>query len=180
MCHKNLIRGTTIVAVRRNGEVAICGDGQVSLGQSIMKHRATKIRKICDGKVLAGFSGAVADSLTLFERFEEKLNEHRGNMMRAAVKFARDWRMDRYLRRLEAILLVADKEHILIISGNGEVIEAEEDIASVGSGGSYALAAGKALLKHTSLSAVDIAKESLLIASKICVYTNDQITVETL
>lgn len=171
---------TTIVAVRRNQTAAMAGDGQVSLGATIMKGSAKKVRAVADGKVLVGFAGASADAFALMERFEAKLKEHRYSLSRAAVELAKDWRTDKYLRRLEAMMVVMDASKMLLISGTGDVIEPDEDIVAIGSGGSYALAAGKALLRHTQLDAADIARHALLIASEICVYTNDHITVEAL
>lgn len=176
-----MFHATTIVAVHKNGQTAIAGDGQVTFGENtVMKHTATKVRKLYDGKVLAGFAGAVADAFTLFDKFEEKLKEYNGNLTRASVELAKEWRADRVLRKLEALLLVADREKIFIISGNGELIEPDEGIAAIGSGGSYALAAGKALLKYTELNAEQIAREALYIASQICIYTNDQISIEVI
>ncbi len=176
-----MFHATTIVAVRHNGRTAIAGDGQVTFGgNTVMKHNAKKIRKLCQGKVLAGFAGSVADAFTLFTKFEEKLGEYNGNTMRAAVELAKEWRLDRILRRLEALLIVTDSEHLLIISGNGEVIEPDDGVTAIGSGGAYALAAARALIRHSNLSAVDIAREALLIASGICVYTNDNISIEEL
>jgi len=176
-----MFHATTIVAVRRNGKTAIAGDGQVTFGSNtIMKHNAKKVRVLYHGKVLAGFAGSVADAFTLFGKFEQKLEEYNGNMMRAAVEMAKEWRMDRILRRLEALLLVADSEHLLIISGNGEVIEPEDGVSAIGSGGPYALAAARALLGHSQLSAPEIARTALEIAAEICVYTNNNITVEQL
>ncbi len=176
-----MFTGTTIVAVRHRGQSAMAGDGQVTLGSAtIMKHKARKVRHLYKGTVLAGFAGAVADAFTLFERFEGKLEEYRGNLPRAAVELAKEWRTDRMLRRLEALLLVLDKEHLLLISGSGEVIEPDDQVAAVGSGGPYALAAARALLKHSALNARDIAEEALRIASSICVYTNEEVTVEEL
>lgn len=172
------IRSTTIVAVRRDGRAAMAGDGQVSLGQTIMKGNARKVRRIAEGRIVTGFAGATADAFTLLERFESKLNESRGGLQRAAVELAKDWRTDRYLRRLEAMLVVMDAEHTLLLSGTGDIIEPDEGIIAIGSGGTYALAAGKALLRNTTLSAADIARESLRIASEICVYTNGEIVVE--
>lgn len=171
-------RSTTIVAVRRDGQAAMAGDGQVSLGQTVMKGQAKKVRPIADGKVLTGFAGASADAFTLLERFEAKLKEHRGSLQRAAVELAKDWRTDRYLRRLEAMLVVMDKESTLLLSGTGDVIEPDEGVIAIGSGGTYALAAARALMRHTELSASEIAKQSLEIASEICVFTNNQIVVE--
>jgi ATP-dependent HslUV protease subunit HslV len=171
-------RSTTIVAVRRDGKAAMAGDGQVSLGQTIMKGHAKKVRRIADGKVVAGFAGATADAFTLLDRFEAKLKEHRGSLQRSAVELAKDWRTDRYLRRLEAMLVVMDAESTLLISGTGDVINPDEGVIAIGSGGSYALAAARALLRNTDLSASDIARRSLEIAAEICVYTNDEIIVE--
>ena len=172
---------TTICAVRKNGKTAIAGDGQVTFGQSaIMKANARKVRTLYHGKVLAGFAGSVADAFTLFEKFEGKLESYNGNLQRAAVELAKDWRTDRVLRKLEALLLVADKEKILMLSGNGEVIEPDGDAAAIGSGGFYALAAARAMSKHTELPAKEIASEALSIAADICVYTNHNIIVEEL
>ena len=174
-------RGTTILAVKKGGHVAMAGDGQVTLGQAmIMKHTAHKVRRLHDDRILAGFAGATADAFTLFEIFEGKLKESRGNLLRAAVDMAKDWRKDKYLRRLEAMLLVADDTHLLLLSGNGDVIEPDDDVAAIGSGGPYALASARALLRHTGLDAETIVRESMKIASEICVYTNDQLTVELL
>lgn len=180
MSDSSKIRATTIVAIRKNGALAIAGDGQVTLGSSIMKGTATKVYKICDGKVLAGFAGAVADTLTLLERFEEKLKKYNANLPRAARELARDWRMDKYLRKLEAMLLVGDRENLLLLSGSGEVIEPEDGIAAIGSGGPMALAAAKALVAKTDLTPSEVAVESLKIAASICIYTNDNITLEAL
>jgi len=172
---------TTIVAVRHQGKIAIAGDGQVTFGgNTIMKHNAKKVRRIYHDKVLAGFAGSVADAFTLFAKFEAKLEEYNGNMMRAAVELAKEWRMDRVLRRLEALLIVTNIDHLLIISGNGEVIEPDDGVTAIGSGGPYALAAARAMVQHSSLSAPEIARQALLIASSICIYTNDHITVEEL
>ncbi|MCR4418920.1 MAG: ATP-dependent protease subunit HslV [Clostridia bacterium] len=176
-----MFHGTTIVAVRRFGRMALGGDGQVTLGQhTAVKHRARKVRRLYDGQVLAGFAGAVADALTLFEKFEGRLQEFHGNLPRAAVELTKEWRTDRYLRQLDALLVVGDKERLLVISGTGEVLEPDDDIAAVGAGGPYALAAARALIRHTQLEAAAIVREALLITSSICVYTNDQITVEEL
>lgn len=172
--------GTTIIAVRKNGNVAIAGDGQVTLGSTVMKKGAVKIRKIREGSVLTGFAGSTADAMTLFDKFEGKLDSTRGNLTRAVIELAKDWRTDRILRRLEALLIVADKEHTFIISGNGDVIEPEEGIASIGSGGPYALAAARMLMRHTELGAKAIAEEALKAASEICIYTNENIAVEEL
>ena len=173
-------RGTTIIAVRRDGRVAIAGDGQVTIGHTVMKRSAIKIRKMSGGKVLVGFAGSTADALTLFDKFESKLEHYRGNIKRAVVELAKDWRTDRVLRRLEALLIAVDKDHSFIISGNGDVIEPEEGIAAIGSGGAYALSAAKAMLRHTDKSARDIAHEAIRIASEVCIYTNEHITVEEL
>jgi ATP-dependent HslUV protease subunit HslV len=172
------VRATTIVAVRRDGRTAMAGDGQVSLGQTIVKGHAKKVRRIAEGKVVAGFAGGTADAFALLDRFEAKMKEHRGNLERAAVELAKDWRTDRFLRRLEAMLIVMTAEKILLLSGTGDVIEPDEDAIAIGSGGPYALAAARALLRNTTLSAAEIAKQSLEIAASICVYTNDQISVE--
>ena len=172
---------TTIVAVRQKGKTAIAGDGQVTFGQSaIMKSTARKVRRLYHGKVVAGFAGSVADAFTLFEKFEAKLEEFNGNLMRASVELAKEWRTDRVLRKLEALLLVADNETLLMISGSGEVIEPDGDVAAIGSGGFYALAAARALVKHTDMEAAEIAKEALTLAADICVFTNHNIKVEEL
>jgi len=176
-----MFHGTTIVAVRRNGKVAIAGDGQVTFGGNmILKHQAKKVRRLHNNKVIAGFAGSVADAFTLFEKFEKKLEEFRGNLPRAAVELAKEWRMDKILRRLEALLIVADREHLLIISGNGEVIEPDDPVTAIGSGGSYALAAARALFRHSGMEAAEIAREALEIAASICVYTNSNISLEEL
>jgi len=172
-------RGTTIVSVRRNNKVAIAGDGQVSLGNTIMKGNAKKIRTLASGKVIAGFAGGTADAFTLFELFEGKMEQY-GNLTRAAIELAKEWRTDRRLRRLEALLCVADEENSFIISGNGDVIEPENDIMAIGSGGAFAQASALALMQNTKLDAVKIAKEALKIASEICVYTNNNVIVEEL
>ena len=175
------MHATTILAVKIGSSTAMAGDGQVTLGQGlVMKHTARKIRRLYKDKVLAGFAGATADAFTLFERFETKLDEVHGNLLRASVELAKDWRKDRYLRRLEAMLLLADKEHLLMLSGTGDVIEPDDGLAAIGSGGSYALAAARALVRHTSLDARSIVLESMNIASELCVYTNDRLTVEVL
>ncbi|MDX1537518.1 ATP-dependent protease subunit HslV [Arsukibacterium sp.] len=171
---------TTIVSVRRNGHVAIGGDGQVSLGNTVMKGNARKVRRLYNNKVLAGFAGGTADAFTLFERFEAKLELHQGHLMRAAVELAKDWRTDRMLRKLEALLAVADANCSLIITGNGDVIQPENDLIAIGSGGPFAQAAATALLQNTELSAQDIVEKSLTIAGDICVYTNQQHTIEQL
>ena len=172
-------RGTTILSVRRNGVVAVGGDGQVSMGNTVMKANARKVRRLHDGKVLAGFAGGTADAFTLFERFEAKLQQH-GNLTRAAIELAKDWRTDRLLRRLEALLCVADRDKSLIISGNGDVIEPENDLMAIGSGGPYAQAAARALMENTELAAPAIVEKGLLIAADICVYSNRNIAIETL
>lgn len=172
---------TTICAVRKNGKTAIAGDGQVTFGEhTIMKANARKVRTLYHGKILAGFAGSVADAFTLFEKFESKLESYNGNLQRAAVELAKDWRTDRVLRKLEALLLVADKQQLLMLSGNGEVIEPDGDVAAIGSGGFYALAAARAMVAHTDMEAKDIAHEALSIAADICVYTNHNIKVEEL
>ena len=168
---------TTILAVRRDGKVALGGDGQVTTGDVVAKSSAVKVRKLRDGKILAGFAGSVADAFTLFEKFEEKLERYPGNLSRAAVELAKDWRSDRYLRRLEALLAVADHDHLYMLSGNGDVIEPDDDVVAIGSGGSYALAAARALKDHSQLPAADIVRRALEIAGDICIYTNRNITV---
>jgi len=171
------IRATTILAVRQNGKVALGGDGQVTVGETVMKANAQKVRILRGGKILGGFAGSAADALTLFDKFEEKLERFPTNLPRAAVELAKDWRSDRVLRRLEALLAVADKDHGLIISGNGEVIEPDDGILAIGSGGPYALAAARALLKHTEMAPRDVVQRGLEIAGEICIYTNTHITV---
>ncbi len=171
--------GTTILAVRRKGTVAIGGDGQVSLSNTVMKGNARKVRRLYDDKVLAGFAGGTADAFTLFERFEGKLEKY-GNLTRAAIELAKDWRQDRYLRRLEALLLVADRDKIFVISGNGDVIEPEHDVAAIGSGGSFALAAARALVEATDLDARSIVERALNIAADICIYTNHNLVIDEL
>jgi ATP-dependent HslUV protease subunit HslV len=170
-------RATTILAVRRNGLVALGGDGQVTVGETVMKSNAQKVRTLRGGKLLAGFAGAVADAFTLFEKFEEKLERYPGNVPRAAIELAKDWRSDRVLRRLEALLAVADRDHGFVISGNGELIEPDDGIVAIGSGGSYALAAARALVENTDLPPREIVRRGLHIAGEICVYTNTNITV---
>src|SRR5687768_9757035 len=172
--------GTTILSVRRGGQVAIGGDGQVTLGNIVVKGSARKVRKLYHDKVLAGFAGATADAFTLFERFEGKLEKHQGHLVRAAIELTKDWRTDRVLRRLEAMLAVADKDASLIITGNGDVLEPEHGIIAIGSGGAYAQAAAKALLGHTELAPSDIVKKSLEIAGELCIYTNQNHTIESL
>lgn len=173
------MEGTTIVAVRRNGKCAVAGDGQVTFGQNtIMKHNAVKVRRLYHDKVVVGFAGSVADAFTLSERFEAKLEQFGGSLQRAAVELAQEWRSDKMLRKLEAMLICANSEDLLVVSGSGEVIQPDDDIAAIGSGGSYALAAAKALKENTELAAHDIAKKAITIAGQICVFTNDRITVE--
>ncbi|MDR1359528.1 MAG: ATP-dependent protease subunit HslV [Deltaproteobacteria bacterium] len=176
------MRGTTILAVRKNNSVALAGDGQVTMGQAVvMKHQAIKVRRLYKGAILAGFAGSTADAFTLFERFEAKLEEHAGNLIRAAVEMAKDWRQDKYLRRLEAMLLVADCASILILSGTGDVIEPDDGIAAIGSGGPYALAAARALVRHApDMPLETLARAAMAIAAEICVYTNENITLEML
>jgi ATP-dependent HslUV protease subunit HslV len=174
------IRSTTILAVRHRGAVVMAGDGQVTLGQSVMKRSARKVRRLHGGKVLAGFAGASADAFTLFDKFEAKLEQHNGNLTRAAVELAKDWRTDRVLRRLEALLLVASREALLVISGSGDIIEPDESVIAIGSGGPYALAAARALIAHSELPPRAIAEEAMQIAASICIYTNDQIVIEEL
>jgi ATP-dependent HslUV protease subunit HslV len=176
----NMFHGTTIVSVRRDGRTAMAGDGQVTLGHTIMKHTARKVRVVAGGTVLAGFAGSTADAMTLLDRFEQKLEKHGANLTRALVELARDWRTDRVLRRLEALMAVADREHSFVVSGSGDVIEPDDGIVAIGSGGSVALAAARALMGHTSLSAAEIAREALLITAGIEIHTNDQITLEEL
>ena len=173
-------RGTTILAVRKDGQVAMAGDGQVTLGETVMKGNARKVRTVYDNKVLVGFAGATADAFTLFERFEGKVKEYGGDITRAAVELAKEWRTDRALRRLEAMLLVADKSKVLLISGNGDVIEPEEGVIAIGSGGSYAYAAALAYLEASDYSAREIAEKALKIAGRICIYTNETLVVEEL
>ena len=172
------IRSTTILAVRKDGKLALAGDGQVTFDKTIMKHGARKVRRIAEGKVLAGFAGAAADGITLLEKFEGKLSEYKGNIVRAAVELAKDWRQDRALRRLEALLVVGTAEHLFVLSGTGDVIEPDEGIAAIGSGGPYAQAAAMALLRHSTLDAEAIAREALKVASAIDIYTNEDIVVE--
>lgn len=175
-----VFHGTTILSVRRDGVVALGGDGQVTLGHIVVKGSARKVRKLYRDQVLAGFAGATADAFTLFERFESKLEKHQGHLLRAAVELTKDWRTDRVLRRLEAMLAVADREHSLIITGNGDVLEPEEGVVAIGSGGAYAQSAALALLRHSALSAPDIVKQSLTIAGDLCIYTNQSHTLEVL
>lgn len=175
-----MFHGTTILAVRKDGKIAVAGDGQVTLGNTVMKKGAVKVRRMGDGKVLAGFAGSTADAFTLFEKFESKLEKYHGNIARAAVELAKDWRTDRVLRRLEALLIVVDKEHSFILSGSGDVIEPEGGAAAIGSGGPFALSAARAMLTYSNLDAKTIAQEAMKIAAEICIYTNENITVEEL
>ena len=172
--------GTTILCVKKDGQVALGGDGQVTLGNTTVKHNAKKIRKIYEDKVCVGFAGSTADAITLFDKFESKLQEFRGNMKRAAVELGKDWRTDKILRRLEAMLAVADKEFMFIISGSGDILEPDDDIIAIGSGGPYAQAAAKALMLHSSLNAKEVVEKSLNIAANICIYTNDNISIEVI
>ncbi len=174
------LRGTTILGVRLGGRLAMGGDGQVTMGESIVKQKARKIRRLYGDKVLAGFAGSTADALSLFSRFEQKLDEHHGNLSRAVVELAKDWRMDRALRHLEALLLVADEKNTYLVSGNGDVIEPDDGIVAIGSGGAYALAAARALAKHTSLSARQIVEEAMALAGEICIFSNKEIVIEEL
>ena len=174
------IHATTVICVRRDSAVAMAGDGQVTVGNTVMKHGAAKVRRLYHDKILAGFAGGAADAFALFSRFEAKLEEYRGNMERAAVELAKDWRMDKYLRQLQAFVIVANAERAYLISGTGDLIQPDDGILAIGSGGPYALAAARALVKYTELTAAQIAEEALRIASTICIYTNDTITVESL
>lgn len=180
MTTKRLVRSTTVLSVRRNGQVVLAGDGQVTLGESIIKHSARKIRRLYQDKILAGFAGSTADAFSLFSRFEAKLEQYHGNIGRAAVELAKDWRTDKYLRHLEALLLVCDKEQTFMLSGQGDVIEPDGGIAAIGSGGPYAQAAAQALADHTELSARQIAEQAMKIAGKMCIYTNESVTFEEL
>ncbi len=175
-----MMYSTTILTVRHLGKVVMAGDGQVTFGDTVMKHKARKVRRLYHDKIIAGFAGATADALNLFERLEEKLGQFNGNLTRSAVELAKDWRTDKVLRRLEALLIAVDKEHSFIISGGGDVIEPDDGIAAIGSGGPMALSAARALVKHSKLPADEIAKEAMLIASSLCVYTNDQLIIEVL
>lgn len=175
-----MIRSTTVICVRKDGKVALAGDGQVTLGETVIKQSARKIRRLYNGQILAGFAGSTADAFALFSRFETKLEEFRGNLPRAAVELAKEWRTDRALRHLQALLVVANGENTFLLSGNGDLIEPDDGIASIGSGGPFALAAAKALMKHSNLSARQIAEEAMLIAGNICIFTNLSITVEEL
>src|ERR1700737_3417045 len=180
MATKPLIRSTTVLCVRREGSVVMAGDGQVTLGEGIIKHTAKKIRRLYQDKILAGFAGSTADAFSLFSRFESKLEQYHGNIGRAAVELAKDWRTDKFLRHLEALLLVCDKEQTYLLSGQGDVIEPDTGIAAIGSGGPYAQAAAQALAQHTQLPPPQIAEEAMKIAGKMCIYTNDAVTIEEL
>lgn len=180
MTTKRLIRSTTVLSVRRDGKVVLAGDGQVTLGDSVIKHRAKKIRRLYQDRILAGFAGSTADAFSLFSRFESKLDQYHGNLGRAAVELAKDWRTDKFLRHLEALLLVCDKEQTFLLSGQGDVIEPDSGIAAIGSGGPFAQAAAQALANHTTLSAREIAEEAMKIAGRMCIYTNDEVTIEEL
>jgi len=180
MTSKRLVRSTTVLSVRRGGSVVLAGDGQVTLGESVIKHSAKKIRRLYNNNILAGFAGSTADAFTLFSRFETKLEQYHGNISRAAVELAKDWRTDKYLRHLEALLLVCDKQQTFLLSGQGDVIEPDGEVAAIGSGGPYAQAAAQALSAHTELSARQIAEESMKIAGKMCIYTNEAVTIEEL
>jgi len=179
--HKqDIIYSTTILGIRHKGKVAMGGDGQVTLGNAVMKHSSRKIRKMHDDTIIAGFAGAAADAFTLFERFEQKLERYSGNLAKVVVELAKDWRTDRYLRRLEALLAIMDKNSVFLVSGTGDVIEPDDGIIAIGSGGNYALAAARSLVKYSGLSAEKIVEEALLVASEICIYTNSNINIETL
>jgi len=174
------IRGTTILAVRHKGKVTVAGDGQVTFDVTVMKHGARKVRRLYHNQVIVGFSGATADAFTLFDRFDQKLEQYNGNLLRAAVELTKDWRTDRILRHLEALMIAVSREYFLIISGNGDVIESDDNVVAIGSGGPYALAAARALVRFSELTATEIVKEAIKIAAEICIYTNDRITVEEL
>jgi len=180
MSTKRLVRSTTVLSVRRDGHVVLAGDGQVTLGESVIKHNARKIRRLYQDKILAGFAGSTADAFSLFSRFEAKLEQYHGNIGRAAVELAKDWRTDKYLRHLEALLLVCDKEQTFLLSGQGDVIEPDTGIAAIGSGGPFAHSAAQALAEHTQLSARQIAEQAMKIAGKMCIYTNENVTFEEL
>ncbi|MGV8059437.1 MAG: ATP-dependent protease subunit HslV [Smithellaceae bacterium] len=180
MENKMHIRGTTILAVKKDNKVTVAGDGQVTLDTTILKHGARKVRRLYNNEVIVGFAGATADAFTLFDRFDQKLEQYNGNLLRAAVELTKDWRTDRVLRHLEALMIAVSKEYSLIISGNGDVIESDDDVMAIGSGGPYAQAAARALVRHTGLSSTEIAKEAMKIAAEICIYTNDHITLEEL
>ncbi len=174
------IRGTTILAVKKDNKVTVAGDGQVTLDTTILKHGARKVRRLYDNEVIVGFAGATADAFTLFDRFDQKLEQYNGNLLRAAVELTKDWRTDRVLRHLEALMIAVSREYSLIISGNGDVIESDDNVMAIGSGGPYAQSAARALVRHTDLSATEIAKEAMKIAAEICIYTNDHIVLEEL
>ena len=175
-----VIHATTVICVRRDGQVAMAGDGQVTVGNTVMKHGAAKVRRLYNDKILAGFAGSAADAFALFARFEQKLEEYRGNMERSVVELAKDWRLDKYLRQLQAFLIVANAEKAYLLSGTGDLIQPDDGILAIGSGGPFALAAARALMNHTAMTAKQIAEQSMRIAAEICIYTNDHITVETL
>jgi ATP-dependent HslUV protease subunit HslV len=177
---QTVFHATTVISVRRDNQVAMAGDGQVTVGNTVMKHGAAKVRRLYHDRILAGFAGSAADAFALFSRFESKLEEYRGNMERAVVELAKDWRMDKYLRQLQAMLIVANNDRSYLISGTGDLIQPDDGILAIGSGGPFALAAARALMKHTEMTAAEMAAESLRIASEICIYTNDRITVESL
>ncbi len=178
--NETTFRGTTILMVRRDDKVAVAGDGQVTMGDMVMKHHAKKVRKLYQGKIIVGFAGSTADALTLFERLEAKLEKHQGNLTRSVVELAKDWRTDKMLRRLEALLLAVDATSAFLVSGTGDVIEPDEGVMAIGSGSPYALAAARALLAHTQMSAVDICREAMKIAGSLCVYTNEEVVIEEL
>jgi ATP-dependent HslUV protease, peptidase subunit HslV len=180
MAQKKLIRSTTVLCVRRNGSVVMAADGQVTLGEGVIKHTARKIRRLYNDKIIAGFAGSTADAFSLFSRFESKLEQYHGNLGRSAVELAKDWRTDKMLRQLEALLLVADKDQTYLLSGSGDVIEPDEGVAAIGSGGSYALAAARALMNNTDLPSRKVAEESMKIAGQICIFTNDKVNYEEL
>jgi ATP-dependent HslUV protease subunit HslV len=171
---------TTIIAVKRDGVIAIAGDGQVTVGDVVMKHRAAKVRRIFKDGIIVGFAGAVADAFTLFDKLEAQLERHQGNLLRGAIGLAKEWRTDKYLRRLDAMLIAANESQLLLVSGDGEIIEPDDDVVAIGSGGPYAQAAAKALVENTTLSAEEVARRSLEIAARLCIYTNDYVTVETI
>jgi ATP-dependent HslUV protease subunit HslV len=175
-----MMKGTTIIAVRHKGKVTVAGDGQVTLDNTVLKHSARKVRRLYHNQVIVGFAGATADAFTLFDRFDQKLEQYNGNLLRAAVELTKDWRTDRVLRHLEALMVAVSKEHFLIISGNGDVIESDDNVAAIGSGGPYALAAARALIKHSDLDATEISKEAMRIAADLCIFTNDRVTIEEL
>jgi ATP-dependent HslUV protease subunit HslV len=177
---ENTVRSTTVLAIRKNGQVVMAGDGQVTMGETVVKHQAKKVRRLYHDKILTGFAGSTADAFTLFEKLEGKLEQYNGNLKRAAVELAKDWRLDRALRRLEALLIAADREQCFILSGTGDVIEPDDGLAAVGSGAPYALAAARALVKHTQMPAREVAEEAMKIAAGICIYTNNEFTVEEL